>query len=306
MSNRVAIELAEAQHGLISRHQLRDSGLSFRQVDALFSSSQWHPITDQVARRFGSPVTDSQAAAAAALDAGPDAALGYLSGANRWGLSGCALRPFHVVRTSNSRRHCALARVHRVRSLPSQWSIVLDGIPIVRPELLAMQLFAVCSADRAEILVDRLWSDRLLSGPSIRRFLGLHGRRGRNGTAGLRAYLDQRGADYVPPASGLESRARKLFDDAGVPMRRQVDSGSDTEWTGRVDFRHERLPLIVEIQSEKYHLALCDRLADDQRIAALEAAGFVVLAITDTMVWSQPGQVVRQVRDAAVRLERCA
>ncbi len=306
MPNPVAIKLAETQHGLISRHQLREAGLSFRAIDALFNSREWHPMTDQVARRFGSPVTDSLQATAAVLDAGAGAALAYLSAASVWGLTGCPLRPLHVVRTSSSRRHCALARVHRVRSLPPRWSTVLDGIPIVRPELLALQLFAACSSDRAELLTDRLWSNRLLSGPSVARFLDQMGRRGRNGTAGLRSYLEVRGPTYVPPASGLESRASKILRDVGIRMRRQVDSGGDTEWTGRVDLRHELLPLIVEIQSEKYHTALCDHDADRRRIAKLVADGFVVIEITDLMVWSQPGEFTDRVRAAIHQLSHAA
>ena len=68
-----------------------------------------------------------------------------------------------------------------------------NDIPIVRPELLSLQLFAVCSFERAERLTDRLWSDRLLSGPSLQRFLDQYGSV-RGGTA--------------PPAPGVPGRAR--------------------------------------------------------------------------------------------------
>ena len=78
-------------------------------------------------------------------------------------------------------------------------------------------------------------------------------------------------------------------------LRRQVDSG-ESEWTGRVDFRHEVLPLIVEVQSERYHSALVDRLADRRRLAALRAAGFVVVEVSDPQVWSRPWEVIDAVR----------
>ena len=65
----------------------------------------------------------------------------------------------------------------------------------------------------------------------------------------------------------------QLFREAGVDMRRQVDSGGDL-WVGRVDFCHAELPLVVEIQSEAYHSALLDRRSDAARVAALAAAGF--------------------------------
>jgi very-short-patch-repair endonuclease len=91
--------------------------------------------------------------------------------------------------------------------------------------------------------------------------------------------------------------------DAGLEFRRQVDLGGE-HWTGRVDFLHEVEPLVVEVQSERYHSALVDREADQRRLDALRANGFRVLEITDTLIWSDPAGVERCVRDALRRSER--
>jgi len=96
----------------------------------------------------------------------------------------------------------------------------------------------------------------------------------------------------------------QLVGDECIGMRRQVDSGG-VEWTGRVDFRHVSLPLIVEIQSERYHTALCDRVADDQRRAQLVADGFTVVEITDTLLFSDPREVIARLR-AAIAILRNA
>jgi very-short-patch-repair endonuclease len=87
-------------------------------------------------------------------------------------------------------------------------------------------------------------------------------------------------------------------------VRRQVDSGSADHWTGRVDFRHVELPLVIEVQSERYHSALVDRSADVARIRGLRAAGFIVVEIWDTEVWSTPWTVVQKVRAAMDRCRR--
>jgi very-short-patch-repair endonuclease len=119
----------------------------------------------------------------------------------------------------------------------------------------------------------------------------------------LRALLDERGDDYVPPASNLERRFVGIVTQAGLPdMRRQVDSGDDDRWVGRVDFRDARLPLVVEIQSETFHSALTDRLDDEARLSALRAAGFEVVEITEEQVWHRPRDVVRAVQEARARL----
>lgn len=110
--------------------------------------------------------------------------------------------------------------------------------------------------------------------------------------------------DYVPPASGLEGRFAQILEDADVPgFARQVDVG-DERWCGRVDFRDQALPLIVEVDSERYHRALTDVQADRHRQQRIESAGFTVLRITDQQVWHRPGEVVNEVRRARARLQR--
>ena len=283
--------LTELQHGLVTTSQARRllGANATRQLDR---SAEWTRVTPTVRRRVGAPQTKGQAALAAVLDAGGDALLSHESAA-RWGLTGCPLWPVTITTTKSGRR-TELAVTHKITRLPQSWTAKLRGIPIVRPELLALQLFSVTHEDRASRLVDRLWSMRLLSGPSIVVFLDDLGERGRNGTAGLRRYLEPRGADYIPPASGLESRVTAILDRVGIHLRRQIDSGGD-RWTGRVDFRHVTLPLIVEVQSEAFHAALCDSDADERRIAELRSAGFVVVEVTDTDAWTVPGIVVEKV-----------
>jgi very-short-patch-repair endonuclease len=297
------LELAGRQHGVVSRPQVRALGLPPHVTRHLLRPQDWVWETSQVARRLGAPVTEAQRLMTAVLDAGGDAAVSHLPGGRWWGLYGCSLRPVHVVRTGATRRRSDRAVVHRVRALPPHWVTTLDGVRICRPELVALQLFAVCTFDRAERLVDSLWSMRLLSGPSLIRFVDEMGASGRNGIAGVRKYLEPRGPNYVPPASGLESRAKTLFDDAAIPMRRQVDSGDHAYWTGRVDFRHDRLPLVVEVQSERYHTALADKEADARRIAALRAAGYVVVEVTDVELFAAPGVVLDRVWAAILEAE---
>jgi hypothetical protein len=114
----------------------------------------------------------------------------------------------------------------------------------------------------------------------------------------LRQLLDERGPDYIPPASNLESRFDWILERHGLPpMRREVDSGGEC-WTGRVDRRAVDIPLVVEIQSDTYHSALIDAAADAQRIAALRDAGFVVVEVTDDAVWNTPTQVAERIRAA--------
>lgn len=293
----VVLQLAASQYGLVSATQLRQLGVGPNGFRDRSLGRDWDALTDEVLRRVGAPAGRGQSAMLAVLDAGPGAALSHSCGASWWRVPGCQLDPSHVTRTSRTRRHPVVAHLHTVRSMPSRWVTVLDGVPVARPELLAVQLFAQYRYERAERYVDALWSLRLLSGPSLERFVDEMGARGRNGIGGARTFLEERGVDYVPPATGLEGRAVRILDAAGIPMRRQVDTGG-TCWTGRVDLRHEHDPVIVEVQSERYHRALSSRADDQARRQALEQAGFWVVEVWEEQVWFRPNEVVELVRTA--------
>ena len=108
----------------------------------------------------------------------------------------------------------------------------------------------------------------------------------------LRQILDERGDEYVPPASGLEGRFAEIIRGAGLgPMERQVDLGADA-WCGRVDFFDRSHRLVVEVDSERFHSALTDVQADRERAEALKRAGFRIVRVTDYQVFHLPWEVI--------------
>ena len=294
-------DLAASQHGVVATHQLRGIGLSGSQVHRLHRHHGWERIGARVLVRLASPDTAARRVAAAVLDSGPGAYLSHDSAAAWWGHRSSPLeRPVHVVTELNTTRRRSLARVHRVRSLDPRWLTDRDGVPVVRPEMTALHLFAVHRYERAERVADRMWTQRLFSGRSLRHLLEDLGRRGRNGTAGLRAYLADRGDEYVPPESGLEARTQQILRDAGIRVRRQVDLGGERHWTGRVDFVVEGLPVVVEVQSEFHHTSLTDRSSDGERVRRLAVDGFEVVEVTEESIWVEPRRAASRVT-AAIR-----
>ena len=289
-------QLAESQHGVVARYQLRAVGLSNQQICRMVHHG-WDAVSAHVMRRAGSPPTAQQRVAAAVLDAGPTAFLGYQSACTWWTQQGAHHHPVHVTLGATAGRSTPyLAVVHRMREVPERWVTELWGVRVARPELVALQLSATLHSDRAERLIDGMWSRRLLTGRSVGCLLEDLGARGRNGTAALRVYHDARGDDYVPPASGQETRMMFLAAKASVPLERQVNVGDDTNWLGRVDFRHPHLPLLVEVQSDFAHASKVDREADAVRIAGLEAAGFEVVKIVEAQLWQRGDEVVHMLR----------
>jgi very-short-patch-repair endonuclease len=293
------LELSERQHGLLTVAQTVAAGWSESTRRHAVAAGDWVPMGNRVLRRRGSPLTKATALLAAVLDAGPGAALSHTTAAAWWGLPGFDLRHVHVTRRRVLSTPAPLVdRLHNVRSLPPSHTTVLDGVPVMRPERVAFELCATVHPERAARAIDAGWSRGLFSGASLRRLLDEHAKRGRKGTVVMRAILDDRPPGWVPPASGLESRVMQILAEAGLGLwRRQVDLGAD-RWCGRVDFLHEFRPLVLEVQSERYHAALLDREHDARRKAALEQAGFTVVEVWDTEVWHHREVVVDRVAAA--------
>lgn len=296
--------IASRQHGLALAYDAHALGVTREELRHLVRTGRIDRVTRRVLRVPGAPRTDLQAVLTAVLDAAPGAfACGHTAAAI-WEVAGYRLAPVHVVRPRGlSGRRSSLAVLHEVKRLLPRHVTVLKDVPVVRPERMVLDLCASEHPRRAARALDDAWRRRLLSGRSARALVSETSVQGRPGLRLLRALLDERGDDYVPPASNLEARFASIITQAGLPeMRRQVDSGDDERWVGRVDFRDVDRPLIVEIQSETFHSALIDRVEDEARLAALRAAGFEVVEITEEQVWHRPREVVRTMREARARL----
>jgi hypothetical protein len=303
--------LAATQCGLISTRQAAELGLGSPQRHRLTDGRRWERLSPRVLRLIGSPPTREQRCWLAILDAGSGGALSGPSAAAWWGIPGNQLEPIHVVRLRDRSGTPARGdRRHEPRLLPGDHVAVLDGIPTQVP---ARALFDIAGSKRrgADLpwfvarmarMVDNAWSARLVSGVTMHAMLDDLAQRGRSGIRVMRSVLATRGLDYVPPASNLEARVIQILSDSGLPeMRRQVDTGDERGWIGRVDLRDQELPLVLEVQSERFHSSLIDRQLDAQRIARLERAGFVVIEVTDVQVWHRPHEVVDAVREGRRR-----
>jgi hypothetical protein len=308
--------LAEEQHGLVSTAQATALGFGPGQRSRLADGRRWERVGPRVLRLVGSTPSDGQEAMGAVLDAGDHAALSRESAAAWWRIPGNLLQPLHVARHRDQTCRPSRRGVnHEPVLLPHDHVVVLEGVPTVIPE---RAIFEIAGSrrrgaelawwvERIERMVDTAWAMRLVSGRTLHDMLADLAARGRPGIQVMRQVLEKRGLDYVPPASGLESRFVQILAAAGErPMERQVDTGDATGWIGRVDFRDSEVPLIVEVQSERFHTSLIDRQLDATRIERLEAAGFVVLEISDEQIWHRPSTVVDAVRRGRAEAARAS
>jgi very-short-patch-repair endonuclease len=293
-------QLSAAQHGFVTRLQARVAGLSRHAQFHRIERGEWEPHGRRVLHRSGTPWTRASPLMRAVLDGGSGAVISHTTAAAWWGLPGFDLLTIHVTRPRGltGAPSTFAHQLHEVLTLSTDQVTVLDGVPIVRPERAIFELCATTHPGRAERALDTGWSKALYSGDSLRRIHDELACRGRSGTVVLRELLAARPRGWVPPASNLEARFIEITRGALLgEWRRQVDLGDDTRWCGRVDFLSTTLPLIVEVQSERYHTALTDAAHDAIRRQRLEDAGLVVVEVWDTRLWHARHEVVAAIRE---------
>jgi very-short-patch-repair endonuclease len=297
MWKRALHETARRQHGVIERRQAVALAPTRSAARHELGCDHWIAASAFVFRLRGSPDTTNQRLMIAVLGAGSGAVVSHHSAAALWGIPGASVQPTHltVLRDTNRRGEGPVV-LHRARRLGADQITELDGLPITRPERVPFDLANIGEpAARIERVIDRLWSDRLVSGRSLRRVHASLPKRGFRGTALMRDLLDARPDDWVPPASGLEGRTMRLLERAGLTRyERQVDIGGD-EWVGRVDFVNRRDRIIIEVQSDRHHAALSSRRDDQERFARLRAAGYEVVPVWEDEVWHRPDDFVQRV-----------
>jgi hypothetical protein len=291
-------DLASRQHGLATVRQARRTGMTRAAVRHLAAIGEWTPMGPNVLRLAGSAPTHDQWLMAAVLDAGASAVVSHEAAAALWGLPGFPPGPLDVTRRrTNTRMRPMLGEVHESRRLPEGHCTTVRGIPVTT---LARTLFDLAGADGiSEGRVERAVDNALSRSPALlrrlHRMLDEIGARGRPGIALMRQILAARPAGYIAPASGLEARAIGILEEAGILVERQIDLGGG-DWIGRVDLRVIGTNVVVEVDSVVHHTSVSDRERDIRRDAELEAAGLVVVRVTEDEVFHRPWVFESRVR----------
>lgn len=284
--------LAARQHGVVSRRQLRDRGLSQRAIDHRIRRRRLHPLRAGVYAVGRPQVTRRGELLAVALACGEGAALSHRSAAELWGLIADPA-PFEASVPPARNPRPAGVVVHR-RSLEHEDLTVIDAIPVTGPLLTLVDIASVVGPGGLEAAVNAADRLGLLDPERIRSGLDAH--RGRPGATALRSLLDDH--TFALTDSELERRFLPLARRAGLPQpQTQVDLNGF-----RVDFFWPEFGLVVETDGLRYHRTASQQARDRQRDQAHAAAGLTTLRFTHSQVVHEPEWVVQTLRAVAGRL----
>jgi very-short-patch-repair endonuclease len=290
---RIVLALARSQHGVVTREQLLDLGLSAQAIKHRIARGKLHPVYRGVYAVGRPELTREGRLLAAVLACGRGACISHGSAAELWEI-GPRIAVLHVSicppRTvkqpgivAHRRTGLEPARMRIERAIPV--TDVLQTLIDLAPTLPAGELQAMIgAADRHD-----------LSNPEQLR-AGLNEVRQGPGVGVLRAALDRHTLQLTD--SELERRLIPIAMRAGLgrPLTQKWVNGY------RVDFCWPELGLVVEADGLRYHRTAAQQTADARRDQAHTAAGLTPLRFSHAQITYAPDEVEETLRAVQQRL----
>jgi very-short-patch-repair endonuclease len=291
---RAAWRLAARQHGVVSRAQLVELGMGTKAIRHRLGNGRLHPLLQGVYAVGRPEVTQRGGWMAAVLACGPRALLSHRSAAALWGIRRWDGGPLEVVVPAGDDRRPRGIRVHRRRDHEAPGGREVDGIPVIHPVAVLVDLAAGLPIGQVEAAINEADHHDLVDPERLLAAIDALPRR--VGVGPLRRLLE---ATTVALASTeLERRFLPLARTAGLPVPlTQV-------WLNgyRVDFFWPDLGLVVEADSLRYHRTAFKQAKDKRRDNAHAASGRTALRFTHGQICNEPEYVRKMLARTARRL----
>jgi very-short-patch-repair endonuclease len=294
---RAVAEVAGRQHGVITRKQLLELGLSREAVDNRLKAGRLHALHRGVyllghtaARRHAREI-------AAILACGSGAVISHRSAAYLWELLPYPAQSTEIEVTVCGRHPGSRPGItlHRpVAPLELRDVGTVERIPITKPARTLVDLGASVRLRDLEQAIAEAYARRMVTPGALEAVLARGGRT--RGGAILRRLLDE---DEGPALTRSEAEARLL----DLIRRAQLPQPAVNARLGRheVDFLWRRERLIVEVDGFRFHSSRVAFERDRIRDAELQGRGFRVIRVTWRQIVNEPeAMLVRIARALAL------
>jgi len=274
---RVAV-IAACQHGVVSRAQLAEVGLSRRAVQHRVARARLYPLGGGVYAVGRPDVPPIAMEHAALLSVGADAVLSHATAGARRRIITPLGGPIHVTVPRDGPRSRPGVVVHRVRRLDAEDVGIADGLRVTTAARTLLDLAALMSPRDLRWAVEEARVQRLVTDTQLRDVLARHP--GRRGAARLAALVDHDTGHPLRTRSEAERRLLDLIAAARLPRPatnvRVAGFEVDAFWPA------ERLA--AEVDGFAFHGTREAFERDRRRDARLHAAGIRVLRLTWRMI----------------------
>ena len=269
--------LALLQHGLVTRQQARECGLTDAQIAARVAQGRLIRCEPHVFRLAGAPVPWQQRVLSTCL-----ATDGVASHRTAAMLLGLGLWPGRVVEvTTDPDRNYRNPEVHLHRSVDDPAS----GQPHAGRHSshlgtrTLLDLGSVVPQDRVEKCVERAIFRGMTSAGALWAYIDEVGRQGRRGVQPLRGVLELRGR--VPATeSDLETEMVQLLRRAGLPEPVRQHEIVVASRRFRIDLAYPELKIAIEIDGDEPHFGASKTDADDTRDGLLQLGDWLTQHFT--------------------------
>jgi very-short-patch-repair endonuclease len=294
LERRIA-ELASNQHGLLTRPQLRELGVSASAVDRRLRTGRLESLYPEVYVVGGSAKNSLQELLGAVLSMGRGSAISHFSAAGVWGM----LSPpgqVHVA-TPRPRWREKPFVVHRSTDLGPRYIGESDGIPVTTPARTVVDLGAVAGRRTVGLALDAALRDGLTTLADVEDVINRVARKGRAGVGHARVVIEQRRLWHTETESVLEDLFRQLVHDAGLPDPQPQVQIRDVigRVVARVDFAYPEHRLAIELDGFRFHSDRESFVRDRARQNAVLSTGYRLLRYTARDLRQSPVRVVAEV-----------
>lgn len=304
-------ELQERQHGVVTRGQLLEAGLSGDAIRHRLDRGRLHRLLPGVYAVGRPGVTTKGRWMGAVLACGSKSLLSHRSAAALCGLIRPRPGPVEVVIPAHLAKRYQGIRAYRRASSEAdrsgepadlrdhsdllRWRLV-DDIPVTAPAVILVDLASCIPTGQLEAAINEADHLDLIDPEALRGALDALPRR--PGARRLRVLLDT--TTHALTTTVLEQRFLPLAREAGLP----TPETQARPRGHRVDFLWPDLGLVVETDSLRYHRTAFKQAGDKRRDNEHVAAGLVTLRFTHGQVSYEPGYVRAQLRNVAGLLRR--
>ena len=289
-------------HGVITRTEAIEIGLSMRAVDRMLASGEWVRLLPGVYALRGSPATFMRRVAAAYKWAGAGALISHSSSAKLLDLDGVDLFAIELSTPRRLRSRRVVVHQRRTKGIPS---LRIEGIRVAAAEQTLLDLACRLPPESLDLAFDSALRLGLTRFDRLKRFYEDQAGPGVPGSGPLGELLQLREPCPRPHHSVLEVEFRQLARDEELP---QATSQFPVELrpglTVHLDFAYPHEKLAIEIDSLRWHSGTRAIKRDNERQNLLVALGWRVLRFEWNDVIRRPREVAAQIRNALALQQR--
>lgn len=273
--------LATRQHGVVSRSQLLNVGISSGAIGRRLESGALR-CTHLGVYTVGPVESPGTAPMAAVLAGGPAAVLSHTNALHLWRMSEAGQRrPIHVTVPGSGRGRRAGIRFHRVARLEDDERDAIDGIPVTSPARTLVDVAAMLGSKELEHAVATAERKGLLTRAELSKLPQRYRRR--RGMSVLRILFQQdAGPAFV--RSEAERQCLRMLAAAGLPRpHANVPVGPyelDLFWPDE--------GIAIEIDGRSYHSRPARFEGDRRKDRWLRARGIQVVRLTWNQITRHP------------------